>query len=405
MHTSPPLARPRMMTVIMEADAATEPAPDISPPVHVSVEQEGAPEAELETLKLLVSDLSRRLQNSQHTIDSQRRSVRHAVGTSEIFRSQVGEMSNVLRMEAARNSAYMRKKVKDEEAARYESDKKKSSKAHEDLRMAMIDQGIQGFTRETAKVTKLKTKLEKLEAQQDSQKLLLQHLGGLDKISEELSSACQHGSLRDVNILLRRGASVNEIDSAGYLPLHYAASNGFAEVVQLLLEFGSDASSYLTGHSAVELAARNGHSEVIRAILDFGGNIDDKGLAGSPPLVSAAKGGFVQCVDELLQRGADINAYDHEENTALHVATRLPDPVPLIRLLLRSGANTRATNRAGYTPLKMALANANSIAIEALGGRSALVEIEEEEDSALNDARVRDGQSDIASSVTFTLKS
>ena len=398
-----------MEALVAEAEsaAAQEPygtSPEGHAPVGQAPQEQSPLEVEAETLKLLVSDLSRRLQNSQHTVDSQRRSMRNAVGNSEIFRSQMGEMSNVLRMEAARNSAYMRKKVKDEEAARYESDKRKSSKAHEDLRMAMIDQGIQGLTRETAKVSKMKTKLEKLEVQQESQKLLLQHLGGLDKLSEELSSACQHGNLRDVNTLLRRGASVNEIDSAGYLPLHYAASNGFTEVVKLLLEFGSDASSYLTGHSAVEVAARNGHSEVVVAILDFGGNIDDKGLAGSPPLVSAASGGFVQCVDDLLQRGADINAYDHEENTALHVATRLPDPVPLIRLLLRAGANTRATNRAGYTPLKMALANANSVAIELLGGRSALVEIEEEDSSTTDVSRAR-GQSDIASSVTFTFRS
>ena len=40
---------------------------------------------------------------------------------------------------------------------------------------------------------------------------------------------------------------MNYIDSAGYLAIHYACSTGYYEVVKLLLEFGSDHSSFLTG--------------------------------------------------------------------------------------------------------------------------------------------------------------
>ncbi len=344
---------------------------------------------EVQNLQLLLSDLTRRLHNAQHTIESQKRAMKNSTATAEIFRSQLSSMSNVLRLETARNNTYMKKKIKDEESQRYENDKKKSNKAHEELRMAMIDHGITGMKREPVKLVKLKSKLEKLEQQQESQKLLLQHLVELEKMTEDLSSAAQMGDLISCQTLLRRGANVNEIDSAGFLPIHYACSNGFVDIVKLLLEYGSDPSAYLTGHSPLEMAARNGHSEAIKILVAFGAFIDEKGLAGSPPIVSATSGGFYQCVADIIDLGADINSYNHEENTSLHVATKLTDPTGMIRLLLKNGANMKAVNRIGHTPLKMALTLVNIPSIEALGGRGGLVDLDDDDDNDYNNNDIR----------------
>ena len=48
--------------------------------------------------------------------------------------------------------------------------------------------------------------------------------------------------------------------------------------LKLLCEFGSDPSSYLTGHSPVELAARHGQIKVIQVLLFYGAKFDDKGI-------------------------------------------------------------------------------------------------------------------------------
>ena len=240
---------------------------NIAPPESEIETVNNASYKEVQNLQLLLSDITRRLHNAQHTIESQKRAMKNSTATAEIFRSQLSSMSNVLRLETARNNTYMKKKIKDEESQRYENDKKKSNKAHEDLRMAMIDHGITGMKREPVKLVKLKSKLEKLEQQQESQKLLLQHLVELEKMTEALSAAAQMGDLASCQTLLRRGANVNEIDSAGFLPIHYACSNGFVDIVKLLLEYGSDPSAYLTGHSPIEMAARNGHSEAIKILV------------------------------------------------------------------------------------------------------------------------------------------
>lgn len=163
------------------------------------------------------------------------------------------------------------------------------------------------------------------------------------------------------------------------MPIYYACANGHAAVARLLLEFGADASSYVSGHSAVEMAGRSGHTECLRQLLHFGANIEDKGLSGSTALLSAVSGGHLETVHELLQRGASVVAFDFNEDTVLHLAAHLQSPVFMIRLLLKHGADKRMCNRQGYTPVRVALAQANSLAIEALGGRSAMVDPDADE--------------------------
>jgi hypothetical protein len=48
----------------------------------------------------------------------------------------------------------------------------------------------------------------------------------------------------------------------------------------------------------------------------------------------------------------------------------------MIRLLLKYGADKKSINRKGYTPVRVALAKANSLAIEALGGRGAMLDLD-----------------------------
>ena len=87
----------------------------------------------------------------------------------------------------------------------------------------------------------------------------------------------------------------------------------------------------------------------------------------------------METVIALLEAGADIQGKNLEENTALHMATTLENPVPLIRLLLKRGADIACVNRNGHTPVRMAIANANALAVDALGGRAAMVALDDGE--------------------------
>ncbi|MFM6853427.1 MAG: ankyrin repeat domain-containing protein [Sphingopyxis sp.] len=71
---------------------------------------------------------------------------------------------------------------------------------------------------------------------------------------------------------------------------------------------------------------------------------------GLTPMMSAAQIGFVDAVQELLAKGAQVNRTNGRGETALHVAVQRRD-VALVRLLMQSGANADAQdNIAGMSP-------------------------------------------------------
>lgn len=347
--------------------------------VKLNRDQHAAHLEEVERLTSLVSDLSRRLQNAKHTVDASRKVSKNATDSASRFRHHIGQVSNALRLETAKNSTTQRKKLHAEEAQRFELNKRKATKAHDNVRMAILDHSMTGMKNPTQKIINMKKSIKKMETEHESQKLLLQHLTQMERMTEDLTEASQHGELAKCLECLKKGVSANEPDSAGYLPLHYAASNGHADAAKLLMEYGADPTSYLTGHSSIEMAARHGFTDIVKTIIYFGGSTEDKGLRGSTPLVSAASGDYVETVVALLNAGADIQGTNLEENTALHEATALDNPVPLIRLLLKRGADITSINRDGHTPVRKAIANANALAVDALGGRAAMVDMKDED--------------------------
>ena len=326
-------------------------------------------QGELEQLQLLIGDLSRRLQNAHHTIDSFRLNANDAIRSGEGFRKRYEDVSRMYQMELNRTEMTEHKKKKEQELRKYERLKKECEKMHEDYRFAVIDHQASGLMREPTKVKKMKAELEEMEQRADSQKMLLTQYGELEEKTEQLSLAAQSGEIARVHTLLREGLSPNRCDSAGFLPLHYACARGHTDTARLLLEHGSDHSSYLTGYAPIELCARSGSVDIIRELLYFGADLEETGKGGRPPLVSACANQHLDAMALLLDSGADIDARDVKGNTALHEAVRHKEPVDFVYLLMRRGADTRVQNLDEKNPMELAMSIANVLALEALGGR------------------------------------
>jgi len=126
-----------------------------------------------EKLKLLVTDLSRRLANAVHTIEAQKMTIVKANVRVETTRKQFEDLNRQLHLEIAKNATLTRRKQQDEEAKRYEKTKIFAEKLHEEFRLATIDHQISGASREPLRISKLHTKINNVELKQDSQKLLV----------------------------------------------------------------------------------------------------------------------------------------------------------------------------------------------------------------------------------------
>src|SRR4051812_6231774 len=117
-------------------------------------------------------------------------------------------------------------------------------------------------------------------------------------------------------------------------------------------------------------AATDGNVRRMRWLHMAGVNVNPHGAP--PPLLLAAREGRVNAVRYLLDSGADVNARDNADNTALAEAAYFAQ-VAVIKELVARGANINALTSAG-TPLDIALSRKDSAVIDLLkhyGGRQA----------------------------------
>src|SRR5262245_66496743 len=84
--------------------------------------------------------------------------------------------------------------------------------------------------------------------------------------------------------------------------------------------------------------------------------------AGDEKLAQAVKAGDKAAIQALLQQRVDVNAAEVDGTTALHWAVR-SDDVDLVDRLIRAGANVKAANRYGITPLYLASVNGNAVIV------------------------------------------
>ncbi len=86
-----------------------------------------------------------------------------------------------------------------------------------------------------------------------------------------LTLAALKGQLAVATMLLEAGAEVNP---SGWTPLHYAAYEGYRELIALLIKSGAKLDLPAPNRqTALMLAAKNGHEEIVRLLIAAGANI------------------------------------------------------------------------------------------------------------------------------------
>lgn len=140
--------------------------------------------------------------------------------------------------------------------------------------------------------------------------------------NQRLLQAAVVNNLDEVNRLMLKGVDINFSNRDRWTALHFAAHEGYDELVQTLC----------VDHAKLE--ARNN--------------------MGWTPLHAAVYQNRGQAAAVLLRRGADIRARNSLGNSPLHLAVFQNNPAMVV-LLLRCGAQINQKNDSGSTPLDFAV--------------------------------------------------
>ncbi|PGH16377.1 hypothetical protein AJ80_05227 [Polytolypa hystricis UAMH7299] len=153
-----------------------------------------------------------------------------------------------------------------------------------------------------------------------------------------------------VSLLLQHEHDPNKSTSGDYKPLHFAALNytlpkegprhsEAVAIAELLINAGAsvDARTFI-GETPLHFAVHSRNYQLCDYLTFQGANLEGN-QSFTTPLQDAARLGYSEIVDLLLDSGCDIDARSRHNNTALHFAA-MDHQEETYLLLLRRGADT-----------------------------------------------------------------
>ncbi|KAL8859660.1 MAG: hypothetical protein Q9178_003774 [Gyalolechia marmorata] len=183
-----------------------------------------------------------------------------------------------------------------------------------------------------------------------------------------LQIACVSGDQVVFDHLMRRGVDVTVQGGTGDTAISAAARWGHYDMIRSLLErevLTDQSSSRI--RKATEVAASEGYADVVKLLLDHGevtgsGDVTDQKklacLSGS--LLEAADCGHLNVVKLLLDRGADVNIRNQDNDAPLHLSAEM-NHLDVVVYLISQGASPVVRGRNGFTPLHYAASRGHTV--------------------------------------------
>ena len=152
--------------------------------------------------------------------------------------------------------------------------------------------------------------------------------------------------------MLRAGAPIDALNQYRNTPLHFAAKEGRAKTVKLLIDAGAtiDAREDKLLATPLHYAAEKGDAKTVKVLIDAGATIDAReGKLLATPLHFAARRGHADVAEQLIAAGADPNTRGKCLLTPLHLAVALFSHKDVVKVLIDAGADPEAC----ITPLQL----------------------------------------------------
>ncbi|XP_071085224.1 putative ankyrin repeat protein RF_0381 [Haliotis cracherodii] len=174
-----------------------------------------------------------------------------------------------------------------------------------------------------------------------------------------LHQACRGGDEKTVKRVLEQDKlNINSRGKNGDTPVMIAARAGYRELVDFLVKKGADMTLVNNdGDNILHQACRGGDIEKVRGFLEQDKlEINSRGKNGETPVMMAARAGYVELVDFLVKKGADMSLVDSGGDNILHHVCRGGDIEIVKSVLAQDKLDINSRGKNGETPVMVVAA-------------------------------------------------
>ena len=157
-----------------------------------------------------------------------------------------------------------------------------------------------------------------------------------------LSVCAGNAPPRILERMIAAGAAIDHADEAGQTPLMWAAARGRVENIKVLVAHGARVNAKsVKGFTPLFFSLKSHAPQAPMALLELGADPDYIAPDGTSVVQLAMYQKDYAFAQQMIARGANLNAFDRNGNQLLHAAV-LANQSSLVKLLLAKGADANA---------------------------------------------------------------
>lgn len=157
-------------------------------------------------------------------------------------------------------------------------------------------------------------------------------------------------NLELIDLLLEYGSNVNDFSKRSGTPLHQAIVRQDLDLLKHLIALGANLEIPYGKSTPLTIAVSTNNKLIVELLIASKSNLNPTGFDISYPLLAAVERGHLEIASILLENGANINQRYNVGKTLLHTSVFKND-ILMTDLLIHYGANVNAASYFGSTPL------------------------------------------------------